>query len=1593
MHRTGGGPGRCKASVCRGDKAPIVQSTTLTIPMRRRSSFHMRAFMLLSLHFALHRLPSAAQDIDQNWWVTDGTVATVATDTANGVVYIGGNFDNVAPHVQFGAQLTVTNDQPAVGFAKPNGEIYAVVPDGLGGWYLGGTFTEVAGQSRNRLARINADGSVHPWNPSTDYDVVYTIVLDGTTIYIGGEFTTVNGQSRANLAAVDYITGVLLAWNPAPNGPVHCLVASDSVIYVGGEFTSIGGELRNHIAAVDKVYGTIENWNPNASNNVDAIAVHDTSVYLGGEFTYIGGQSRDYIAAVGLITGLATPWNPNANGPAYAFAFSGSSVYIGGYFSNVGGQTRVSVAKIDLSTGALDGWNAGISNWNGLSVVRSLSMHGSDVIIGGGFDTVGSQSRDNLASVDTTSALATAWNPSPNRLIRAMALTDSSLYVGGGFSFFSSTALPRNNLAAFDWVSGSPTAWNPGTNGGVMSIALGGGYVYVGGSFSSIGGQSRNDIAQLDGLSGAVNSWNPNPNNYVSKVVVRGANVYVAGRFTAIGGQSRYRLAALDAITGNATVWNANLVGSGISTIIPTDYAIFVGGSFTNIGGQSRNNIGALDVSTGSATAWNPNANGNVAELSISGQTVYAAGGFTNVGGQLRNRLAALDIATGLPLGWNPNADDGVSAMEVIGNVVYVAGAFQYIGGEYRLHLASVDGVTGAASTWNPSAWPSPIESLFYDGHHLHVAGDFDIIGMDRRSGYAAFSVSPISPASYAISAACHPEGETVPLVELGTMPVRICADGSAVTVLTVTTSDTLADFGDVQFRLVGATADVGYSGALSNPDSLTPVSKSTRLTHPTYINVGAAEYREDTIEVFNVNDTNTVLAWLPVRFYRTPIAFIHGFYGQQSTFETMCNDLLLFDRYPADWSLASGSPLLWRADYSATSTQRFLANRKVVKNAIDSVIVQAIENGYSCGKAAVVGHSMGGVLSRLYLQSLNNVTYRNDMNRLITLNTPHYGTQLVNYCATFPAPPVPSLCNWGYSLLGLVGGELGAVKDLGVDSDPIERLNSFPQIPTIPCATWSSDQVGDQDGLGQALRLGFLYAFSPLGHNIYDSEAHDLVVPLSSQQSGMGLYAPVEEQWHIGSARNVDNLDAIQNILDVDPTGPSYSQTGFPQGSLTYASGSQADHVRAGSKGMDQAEILNPMDGTSFAPSEIVTVEISSSPNITDLVLFVTGSSVSPITIDTVITSQITEVSFQVPANAIGTLDLFVLGGDGSDWTASDDGFITIASTVVPDSIQCAPQVVSLPLGIAQHIQTNGYFGSAMPTSLYGTAALNIVYDSGYLMHDGGGNFQSLSVGTTTVVFEYLGMTDTVLISIADDPNALVAAFDYTEDDVCAGSMVEFEDQSQGLVTGREWSFPGGSPSTSTMANPIVTYSVPGSFSVTLITTFVNGSDTLVMNALVEVAAPLDLSVTNGSTLIASATADAYQWLYCDNAFVPIVGATDQEYFPGANGNYAVIVTEGFCSDTSACQLYLSTGLMPHSSQTGISVQPNPTEGMLLVRLPAMANTVKIEITDVADRVVFVRLFSNAQSIPVELNEPAGVYIVKVSCAEWETGFRVVKM
>jgi len=100
--------------------------------------------------------------------------------------------------------------------------------------------------------------------------------------------------------------------------------------------------------------------------------------------------------------------------------------------------------------------------------------------------------------------------------------------------------------------------------------------------------------------------------------------------------------------------------------------------------------------------------------------------------------------------------------------------------------------------------------------------------------------------------------------------------------------------------------------------------------------------------------------------------------------------------------------------------------------------------------------------------------------------------------------------------------------------------------------------------------------------------------------------------------------------------------------------------------------------------------------------------------------------------------------------------------------------------------------------------------------------------------------LTKTAYISVTN----ITADFTVTSTQLITGTAVSFTDNSWCNPTSWSWSFPGGTPSSSTSQNPVITYNTAGVYSVTLTATNANGNDTEIKTDLITVIDCGDLSL-----------------------------------------------------------------------------------------------------------------------------------------------------
>lgn len=623
-------------------------------------------------------------------WVTNGEVQATALSADGKTLFIGGSFTRVGKRTGSFVPLDATT-----GAVKPyavvNGQVMVQWPDGNGGWFIGGSFTSVAGVARSNLARLRSDGTLDLAFSPQQIRAVTGLALIGTTLYTAGD---------SGLLALEAATGELRPLPAKPNGAVTHLAASGNILYFGGVFDQVNGIKRTCLAAVDVSTGVLTSWAPEPSidNNTPDI--------------------RRILAV-------------------------GSTVYVGGNFSAVGGKKRTSLAALDGTTGAALTWDAALTSQYGTVNVYDLAVDGSALYVGGEFSTAGGAQRASIAALDTASGAALPWTASltldayPGPMVSALAVTPDSVILSGQFVLPNGNTVRR--FAAIDKKTGAPRSWVDSEGTTIRRLAVVGNVVWAAGKISLLGGQVRHGLAAIDTATGALTAWNPQLASSdpsiaptTAALAIDGQNLYVAGNFAGVGGAPRSGLAKVDASSGALHFWNPVMTGS-IRALNVSNGTLYAGGAgIDSVNGQPRRNLVAFDTSSGALKPWAPDASASTLNtIQVSEPIVYVGGEFGTIGGQSRGGLAAFDSTTGVLLPWDAGVTytlNGVNfprinAMTLLGNALYFVGQFGNVSGQLRWYWAAVDKSNAALLPWGANlAQGSAPRAIVGVGDTLYVA-------------------------------------------------------------------------------------------------------------------------------------------------------------------------------------------------------------------------------------------------------------------------------------------------------------------------------------------------------------------------------------------------------------------------------------------------------------------------------------------------------------------------------------------------------------------------------------------------------------------------------------------------------------------------------------------------------------------------------------------------------------------------------------------------------------------------------------------------------------------------------------------------------
>lgn len=698
----------------------------------------------------------------------------------DGFLFVAGTFTQVDGFSRNGvARLNADGSLDNIYFSPSSGADAAVLavavqPDGK--VIVGGSFTHFAGEARSYITRLQRLGDL-----DTSFQAGATVSLDGTVcdiavlpdgkIIIVGSFTHVGGVSRNRIARLNTDGTLDTSFDPGQGADATTetvVVQSDGKLLIGGYFTSIDSVSANFIARLNADGSRDTTFLGSTNSVVRTIALQtDGKIVIGGDFTNTGGTDHDRIARLEANGKLDTSFDPGSGADASVYAVAvqaDGKVLVGGDFTTFNGNSRDYLIRLN-DDGSLDSTHRYMFYTGANNSVQAMALQpDGKVVLAGSFTDIINSGYARVARLHTDGTLDDGFDTGSGTgdvILGLATQPDGKTVFWGDFTSFSGYG--RNRIARLHLDGSMDVLFNTsaGPNGIVQDAALlEDGKIVIGGNFTSVSTTARNGVARLNTNGSLDTSFVPGSgaNGSVYALAVQSdGKVLVGGDFTAIDGIVRTRIARLNADgsldTGFYTANGAN--DSVRALVIQSDGKILVGGDFTTIGGLTRNRIARLNTDGSPDASFDPGSGADHTIYAIALQSdgkILVGGGFTTMDGTASSCIARLETDGSLDSSFATGAGFNLPVYRILvredGHIL-VGGIFTTYQSIYRPRLARLLPNGNLDSTFDTGASGGPNWSVFglafQPGGKVVIGGEFTTYDGTAAAGLARLNgTSPI---------------------------------------------------------------------------------------------------------------------------------------------------------------------------------------------------------------------------------------------------------------------------------------------------------------------------------------------------------------------------------------------------------------------------------------------------------------------------------------------------------------------------------------------------------------------------------------------------------------------------------------------------------------------------------------------------------------------------------------------------------------------------------------------------------------------------------------------------------------------------------
>lgn len=638
--------------------------------------------------------------------------------------------------------------------AASSGIIYAMALQTDGSLIIGGSFTKYNDIAKSRFARIFSNGALDiafATGAGASGIVEEVQIQSDGKIVVAGQFSSFYGTPRNRLIRLnaDGTIDETLKTGVGFNDDVSALaIQSDGKIILGGNFTTYNGIAANKIVrlnpdgVIDASFISGSGFNTGV---VEIIKTNASGIMVGGSFTgTFNGIDVNRLVLLGsngiINSGFDIGAGPfSASVLALATAPDGSW-YVGGSFSVFDSQNQGRLAKIDAA-GTLDiGYlTAGVGFDN--SVFKVLSVPDKKTMVFGNFTKFNGAICNRIARLYEDGSLDSSFNISGaganNSIKSAVVQNDGKIVIAGAFTSYNGVAANRIKRLLANGTADATFSVGTGFNNQVYAIVLQPDEkIIVAGNFTNYNGIVTNRIVRLLSNGNLDSSFNIGlgADAIIETILLQpDGKILLGGQFSFFNGSTYNRLVRLNS---DGSVDSGFSVGSGFdknvySIALQSDRKLIIGGTFLNYKGVSAKKIvrlntdGTLDATFSTGLGF---SNGEIRTILVQPDDRLLLGGtFSGTYNGIAVKRMVRLLANGVyDTTFLVNLNSTLYNISFTpSNKVIIGGNFNSVSGVTKHRVARVKLCTNS-SNWNGNSWsngmPSAERTLLFNGNYNFLA-------------------------------------------------------------------------------------------------------------------------------------------------------------------------------------------------------------------------------------------------------------------------------------------------------------------------------------------------------------------------------------------------------------------------------------------------------------------------------------------------------------------------------------------------------------------------------------------------------------------------------------------------------------------------------------------------------------------------------------------------------------------------------------------------------------------------------------------------------------------------------------------------------